>query len=66
LESAIRENLTPSNIEDFGTPNSDRVMDFISKPDGEIILTGTEVSAMQQELNTRGHSFLAEKIKKIR
>lgn len=66
LESSIHANLTAADIEKFWTPNSNRVMDFISKITGKIVLSTESVQKIQQDLNSNGHKSLAERIRKIR
>lgn len=66
LESSIHANLSAADIEKFWTPNSNRVMEFISKTTGKIILSTESVQKIQQDLNRNGHKSLAERMRRIR
>ena len=66
LESSIQANLTAIDIEKFWTPNSNRVMEFISWKWKNIVIPREKIQWLQSELNTNGHTSLAERIKRIR
>lgn len=66
LESAIETNLESRDLVKFWTPNSDRVIDFISWKTRKIVLPKESIRQIQEELNTNGHTSLAERIRRIR
>ncbi len=66
LEKSIRANLSTADIENFWTPNSNRVMDFISKKSGKIVLSRESVWNIQRDLNINGHASLRARLEKIR
>lgn len=66
LEKAIETNLESWDLAKFWTPNSDRVIDFISRETGKIVLSSESVQKIQQDLNRNGHKSLAERMRRIR
>lgn len=66
LEESIASGLTEGDREKFGTPNSDRVMEFIAREAEKIILRKSRVWEIRWELNTNWHQSLAKRIQKIR
>lgn len=66
LEQSINEHLSGRDILDFWTPNSDRVMKFISEEWWKVILSGDDISSLRSELNTNGHRALQWRIRDIR
>jgi hypothetical protein len=66
LEASIHGNLDQSDLERFWTPNSQRVIDFISTETNRIIVSRESVLELQRELNTYGHMSLARRIREIR
>jgi len=66
LENSISTNLTTADIEKFWTPNSDRVMQFISWAWRNIVLSREIIWELQSDLNTNWHRSLNTRIKKIR
>ncbi len=66
LERTIHTNLTAADIEKFWTPNSSRIMEFISTTTGRIILSRSSIQNLQQDLNRNGHISLANRMRKIR
>lgn len=66
LEKSINEHLSGRDILSFWTPNSDRVMKFISEQWWKVILSRDDISSLQSELNTNGHRALQWRIRDIR
>lgn len=66
LEKAIHTNLSAEDLDKFWTPNSKRVIEFVSKQAGKIVVSEEAVRQLKKELNTHGHTSLAQRIKRIR
>jgi hypothetical protein len=64
FKSVADKHLTSQDIEDFATPNFDRIYAF--KPESQIILPTRQIIAVRRQLNTIGRSYLSSTVDRIR
>lgn len=66
LMALIEKNLTDTNLADFGTPNSHRVLTYLQHHPGKLIISREQIEEARMHLNNDGFIFLRDTIEKIR
>lgn len=66
LQAVVDKHLTCTDIENFWTPNSDRILQYLSRSGEWIVIPREEVERVRGALNTRGYTFLWQQVESIR
>lgn len=66
LQEVVEKHLSEGDIENFWTPNSNRILNYARLTDDTIIASWDEIQAVRVALNTSGGAFLKHQIEKIR
>ena len=62
----VEENISQKDIDDFWTPNFERVFDCAQKHESEILIDEERVKLVRQHLNSDGELWLPKEIQRIR
>lgn len=62
----VEENLSQQDIDDFGTPNFERMFNFAQNHESEISIDEKRVQLVREHLNSDGELWLPKEIQRIR